>query len=148
VADVGTGPRSMIVGGLWRTRRYSALSRLVNISALRAADHVQQTRLAGPAHPHAHRVVTAVQRAHRWFQRDTVLRGGQRIPVGAHHDAFTATAPYSKSAVTVCSDAANPDAAISVTRPGHDLGAKPGDLGGMHLRIHPQGDRRRPPYAP
>ena len=51
-------------------------------------------------------------------------------------------------AVTVGSDAANPDAAIRVARSGHDLAAKPGYLGGMHLRIHPQGDRRRPPYAP
>jgi hypothetical protein len=47
-------------------------------------------------------------------------------------------------AVTIGSDAANPDAAIPVARPGHDLAAKPGDLGGMHLRIHPQGNRRRP----
>ena len=61
----------MIVGGLWRTPRHSALSRLVNISALRAADHVQQTRLAALAHPHAHRVVTAVQRAHRAFNATT-----------------------------------------------------------------------------
>ena len=51
-------------------------------------------RLAGPTYPHAHRVVTTVQCAHRWFQRDTVLSGGQRIPVGAHHDAFAATAAY------------------------------------------------------
>jgi hypothetical protein len=50
-------------------------------------------------------------------------------------------------AVTVGSDAANPDAAIPVARPGHDLAAKPGDLGGMHLRINPKGDRRRLPYA-
>ena len=86
----------MIVGGLWRTPRYSALSRLESISALRAADHVQQTRLAGPAHPHAHGVVTAVQRTYRAFQRDTVLRGGQRIAVGAHHDPLATTAAYPK----------------------------------------------------
>jgi hypothetical protein len=54
----------------------------------------------------------------------------------------------SVSAITVGSDAANPDAAISLARPGHDLRAKPGDLGGMHLRIYPQGDRRCPPYTP
>ena len=41
-----------------------------------------------------------------------------------------------------------PDAAIPVARSGHDLAAKPGDLGGMHLGINPQGDRRRPPHAP
>ena len=51
-------------------------------------------------------------------------------------------------AVTIGSDAANPDAAIPVARPGHDLAAKPDDLGGMHLRINPQGGRRRPPHAP
>ena len=54
----------MIVGGLWRTPRHSALSRLVNISALRAADHVQQTRLAGPAHPHAHRHLSRLVLTH------------------------------------------------------------------------------------
>ena len=54
----------------------------------------------------------------------------------------------SVSAVTVGSDAANPDAAIPVARPGHDLAAKPGDLGGMHLWISPQGERRRAPHAP
>ena len=43
-----------------------------------------------------------------------------------------------KRLVTIGSDAANPDAAIPVARPGHDLAAKPGDLGGMHLRINPQ----------
>jgi hypothetical protein len=32
---------------------------------------VQQTRLAALAHPHAHRVVTAVQRAHRAFNATT-----------------------------------------------------------------------------
>jgi hypothetical protein len=53
-----------------------------------------------------------------------------------------------KKTVTVGSDAANPDAAIPVARSGHDLAAKPSDLGGMHLRINPQGDRRRLPYAP
>ena len=53
----------------------------------------------------------------------------------------------SLSAVTIGSDAANPDAAIPVARSGHDLAAKPGDLGGMHLGINPQGDRRRPPHA-
>jgi len=42
-----------------------------HLSALRAADHVQQTRLAALAHPHAHRVVTAVQRAHRAFNATT-----------------------------------------------------------------------------
>ena len=47
-------------------------------------------------------------------------------------------------AVTVGSDAANPDAAIPVARSGHVLAAKPGDLGGMHCRINPQGERRRP----
>jgi hypothetical protein len=53
-----------------------------------------------------------------------------------------------EEAVTIGSDAANPDAAIPVARPGHDLGAKPGDLGGMHCRINPQGERRGPPHAP
>jgi hypothetical protein len=54
----------------------------------------------------------------------------------------------SVSAVTIGSGAANPDAAIPVARSGHDLAAKPGDLGGMHLRINPQGERRRSPHAP
>ena len=40
------------------------------------------------------------------------------------------------------------DGAPVGARPGHDLAAKPGDLGGMHLRINPQGNRRRPPHAP
>ena len=53
-----------------------------------------------------------------------------------------------ESAVPVGSDAANPDAALPVTRPGHDLATKPGDLGGMHCRINPPGDPHRPPYAP
>ena len=30
----------------------------------------------------------------------------------------------------------------------HDLAAKPGGLGGMHLGIHPQGERRGPPTRP
>lgn len=33
----------------------------LHVVALRAADHVQRSRLAGPADPHPHRVVTAVQ---------------------------------------------------------------------------------------
>ena len=37
----------------------------------------------------------------------------------------------SLSAVTIGSDAANPDAAIPVERSSHDLAAKKGDLGGM-----------------
>jgi hypothetical protein len=37
----------------------------------------------------------------------------------------------SVSAVTIGSDAANPDAAIPVARSSHDLAAKTGDLGGM-----------------
>jgi hypothetical protein len=49
----------------------------------------------------------------------------------------------SVSAVTISSDAANPNAAIPVARSGHDLAAKPGDFGGMHLRINPQSERRR-----
>ena len=32
--------------------------------------------------------------------------------------------------------------------PDDDLAAKPRDLSGMHLRIHPQGDSRRPSHAP
>ena len=36
----------------------------------------------------------------------------------------------------------HPDAAIPVARSGHDLAAKPSDLGGMRLRINPQGNRR------
>ena len=75
---------------------------------------------------------------------------------GRHHprrrvpsrNARKALACNTVSAVTVGSDAANPDAAISVARCGHDLAAKPCDLGGMHVRINPQGGRRRPLHAP
>jgi len=34
--------------------------------------------------------------------------------------------------------------AVVGARPGHDLAAKPGDLGGMHLGINPQGERLAP----
>jgi hypothetical protein len=106
--------------------------------ALGAADNVQQTRLAGPTYPHAHRVVTAVQRAHRWCQRDTVLRGGQRIPVGAHHDAFTATAPYPIPAVTVAADSALPDRTVLGARSAHHQRLERRQFLGVHPRIHQQ----------
>jgi hypothetical protein len=53
----------------------------------------------------------------------------------------------SVKAVTIGSDAPNPDAAIPVARSGHDLAATPGGFGGMHLRINPQGNRRRPRHT-
>ena len=48
----------------------------------------------------------------------------------------------SRVAITIGSDAGYPDSAVSVARSGHDLAAKPSDLGGMRLRINPQGNRR------
>ena len=51
-------------------------------------------------------------------------------------------------AVTVGSDAANPDAAIPVARSGHDLAAKPGDLGGMHFGSTHRASAGALPYAP
>jgi len=110
----------------------------LHVVALGAADNVQQTRLAGPTYPHAHRVVTAVQRAHRWFQRDTVLRGGQRIPVGAHHDAFTATAPYPIPAVTVAADSALPYRTGLGARSAHHQRLEPRQFLGVHPRIDQQ----------
>ena len=116
-----------------------------NVVELCTSHHVLTQRLR-PTHFDAQRVVAFMQREHvRTHSRSGGQR--QRIPVGPHAEPHARTG-NEVSAVTVGSDAANPDAAISVTRPGHDLGAKPGDLGGMHCRIHPQGERRGPPHAP
>jgi len=116
-----------------------------NVVELCTSHHVLTQRLR-PTHFDAQRVVAFMQREHvRTHSRSGGQR--QRIPVGPHAEPHARTG-NEVSAVTVGSDAANPDAAIPVARSGHDLAAKPGDLGGMHLRIYPQGERRSPPYAP
>lgn len=40
------------------------------------------------------------------------------------------------------------DESVPTPRSGHDLAAKPGDLGDMHLRINPPGERRGRPTRP
>ena len=99
------------------------------------------TQRPRPTHLDAHRVIAFMQCEH---VRTQSRSGGQRqrIPVGPHAESHARTG-NEISAVTIGSDAANPDAAIPVARSSHDLGAKPGDLGGMHLPINPQADRRR-----
>ena len=98
-----------------------------------------------PTHLDAHRVVAFMQREHVC----TDSRSGgqrQRIPVGPHAQSHAPTG-NEISAVTIGSDPADPDVAVLVARSSHDLAAKPGDLGGMHCRINPQGDRRARPTA-
>jgi hypothetical protein len=70
----------------------------------------------------------------------------QRISVGSHAESHPV--PGNEiAAVTIGSDTANLDAAVSVARSGNDLTSKPNDLGRMHLRIHPQGNGWRLPHA-
>lgn len=110
----------------------------LHVVALGSAQHMQQTHLAGPAHPHAHRVVTAVQRAHRRLQRLTVLGGGQRIPVGPHHDPRATAAMHPKPAVAVAADRALPDRAVIGLRSTHNQRLEPRQFRGVHPRIHQQ----------
>jgi hypothetical protein len=116
-----------------------------HVVELRTSHHVL-TQRPRPTHLDAHRIVAFMQREH---VRTQSRSGGQRqrIPVGPHAESHARTG-NEIAPVTVGSDAAHPDAAISVARSGHDLAAKPGDPGGMHLGINPQGNRRRPPHAP
>ena len=119
-------------------RRRAGPAHHLHVVALGTADHVQQTRVAALADPHAYRVVTTVQCAHHRLQRLSGLSGGQRIPVGAHHDAFTATAAYPIPAVTVAADRALPDRAVVGARPAHHQRLEPRQFLGVHPRIDEQ----------
>jgi hypothetical protein len=73
--------------------------------------------------PPKERVIAFMQREHvRTHSRSGRQR--QRIPVGPHAEPHARTG-NEVSAITVGSDAANPDAAISLARPGPTAGARP-----------------------
>jgi hypothetical protein len=65
------------------------------VPPLRAAREVQQADLTGQRHPHANRVIAAVQRLLPGLQKLALETRRRRILVGPQHDAVIATAPNS-----------------------------------------------------
>jgi hypothetical protein len=108
-----------------------------HVVALGAAHDVQQADIAGHAHPHARRVVTPVQRAHPRRQRTAFERGGQCIPVRAHHDPRPA-ATNPEPTVGIRTHTARPDRAVLRSGTPHHVAFKTRQLLSMPDRIDDQ----------